>query len=297
MIGLLDPALFLGRPDSEAQLEFDFVLGACKQNGISLPPFQEYWPELWTQYAAPLERTLGPTAKHALQEIRKIGQRSALPPQQHHVTTGVVWRKGFLQLFGAPFLPNPWEERMAAAAIRAIASGDDVVMFTRRVLGRNLVHHVIGQSTLDENTRWLLHLQPQGMGPTQLLCVYHPRNLIDRWTARFDWRLPRQQHGTHYPFCPPLQWWKGSTSAFGTVSGKVAWLDRHENGWARPNIPNGAGYHWDVFISSVALQQKVGLSQINVVAYGGPATEGTQGDIHHVPTAKAGHLTGRGWAC
>ncbi|MDC0711748.1 hypothetical protein POL68_24985 [Stigmatella sp. ncwal1] len=186
---------------------------------------------------------------------------------------------------------------MASATLRAIVSGEDVVVLTRRVVGRNLKTHAAGGTTLEENTRWILHVQPKNIGHRQILCVHHPRNLSERWTARFDWRLPAVSDGARYPFCPPDNWWKASTSAIRTISSKPAWIDKRGTGWARPNIPNGAGYHWDVFIRENALEQAVGLSQINVVAFGAPPDEGAPGQLHHEPGEKAGKLTGTGWSC
>lgn len=296
MIGLLDPALFLHRPEAEVQRDFDAVLRMCLTCSVSVPMLDEYWCDLWTQFGSPLERSLSPVAKRALQEVRRLGERSAIVVPPLNQSAGSVWLRGFQQLFGSQHLTTPWEERMAAASIRAAATHERVILFTRRMPGRNLVQHVAGSSTLDEITRWVLHLQPAGIGPVQVLCVHHPRNLIDSWTSRFDWRLPGVQ-GARYPFCPPKFWWKGSTAAWRTVSSKPAWIDRHDNGWARPNIPNGAGYHWDVFIQSVGLQEAVGLTQINVVEFDAPPTEGKPGHIHHVPSAKAGKISEVGWAC
>jgi len=165
------------------------------------------------------------------------------------------------------------------------------------MLGRNLVRHASGGSILDENTRWILHLQPRGMGHQQVLCVHHPRNLTERWTVRFDWRLPGAQRSMRYPFCLPDAWWKWTTPVWRTLASKPAWLDRHGNGWARPNMPGGAGYHWDVYIESVTLREAVGLDQINVVAFGVPAREGEAGHLHHEPTGKAGKISQRGWTC
>lgn len=299
MIGILDPALFLPRSDADVQQDFDTVLRICKEHDILIPELDEYWHELWSALGASLEKQLSPVTKRALQEVRKLGvdarQKLNVPPLK--TPAGRVWRKGFQQMFGAPPFDALWEERIAAASVRAVAMGTEVVMLTRRVLGRNLVRHSADHSVLDENTRWMLHLQPEGMGPTQVLCIYHQRNLRERWTTRFDWRLPSAQQGGRYPFCPPQPWWKGSTKAWRTKLTKHAWLDQHENGWARPNIPNGAGYHWDVYVNSAALQHVVGLSQINVVEYGAPEKEGHPGEIHHVPAAKAGHITGVGWSC
>lgn len=296
MIGLLDPALFLPRSENEVLSDFNAILRICAKNVVSLPMLDEYWDDLWTQFGRSLERSLGPVGKRALQEVRRLGTRSqiAVPPLNQGASS--VWLRGFQQLFSAQHLGTPWEEKMAVASIRAASTHQRVILFTRRMLGRNLVQHTAGSSTLDENTRWVLHLQPAGIGPVQVLCVHHPRNLIDAWTSRFDWRLPGAQ-GARYPFCPPDFWWKGSTEAWRTISSKPAWRDRHGNGWARPNIPDGAGYHWDVFIQSVGMQEAVGLSQINVVGFDAPPSEGAPGTIHHTPTTKAGKISDVGWTC
>lgn len=296
IVGLLDPGLFLLRRDEEVQEEFDFVLRTCRDYSIALPALDEYWHDLWSALGRPLEQALGPAAKRALHEVRRISQRSALPPPLA-ASAGRVWRRGFHDLFGTPHFAQSWEERMARAAIRALAAGTEVVMLTRRMPGRNLVQHASGGSTLDENTRWILYLQPRGMGHQQVLCVHHPRNLTERWTSRFDWRLPGLQRGVRYPFCPPDAWWKWTTPVWRTLASKPAWLDRHGNGWARPNMPGGAGYHWDVYIESVTLREAVGLDQINVVAFGVPAKEGAAGQLHHEPKGKAGKISQQGWTC
>jgi hypothetical protein len=298
MIGLLDPALFLPRSDREIEQDVDRVILASRRYAIELIPFEEYWHDLWTTLAKPLEKQLDPAAKRSLHELRKLAKPSTehIPPLD--IDAGKVWRNGFAQLFDKEELfGRSWEDRMACATLRAIAACQTVVMFTRRVSGRNLRVHAAGETTLDENTRWVLHLQPKGIGHRQVLCVYHPRNLTERWTARFDWRLPAVSDGAKYPFCPPDKWWKASTIAHHTVHSKPAWIDNHGNGWARPNIPGGAGYHWDVMIESPALVELVGLSQINVVEYGAPPREGLPGQLHYVPVPKRGRPTGRGWNC
>lgn len=298
MIGLLDPALLLARSDAEVVRDLDLVLLSCRRYAIDLVPLEEYWHLLWASLGQPLERQLGTEAKRALQELRRVGDRSRryIPPLAHGA--GKAWRRGFSLMFGSPVLDSSWEERMASAVLRAVvANADGVVVLTRRMLGRNLIIHEVGGTTLDENVRWVLHVQPKGIGARQVLCVYHPRNLHQRWTTRFDWRLPAVSDSARYPFCPPDRWWIGSTVAFRTVSTKPAWIDRLGNAWARPNIPGGAGYHWDVFIDAPALRDRVGLAQINVVEYGAPETEKPVGHIHHVPDDKKGRITGRGWSC
>ncbi len=297
MIGLLDPALFLPRNEAEVQSEFDSVLLTCRQHSILLPEIDEYWNFLWSSLARPLESVLSSGAKRALQEVRKLGTRSKLNLPQLNQPAGQVWRRGFSQLFAPPFLPAEWDEKMAAALIRAASTENEVVLLTRRVLGRNVLRHSAAGCVLDENTRWLLHLQPSGMMTRHVRCVYHPRNLDEPWTTRFDWRLPSIAQGARYPFCPPDAWWRGGTVAQRTIQSKPAWIDKHGNGWARPNIAGGAGYHWDVFIETTALQQTVGLNQINVVEFGAPNKEGKPGQIHHIPDDKTGRITKQGWQC
>ena len=297
MIGLLDPALFLFRAEADIINDLENVLRASRAHKIELTPLREYWPDLWSQLGRTLEGRLSPAAKHTLQAVRSSAPKTdtgigALPGN-----AGIVWRRGFTEMFGNPHLQPEWTDRMAFAVIRAVSSGRPVVVFCRRMVGRNLVIHSAGNSTLHENKRWLLHVQPNGVGPCQVLCVHHPRNLRERWTSRFDWRLPTEADRARYPFCVPTHWWKGSITAFGTVASKHAWIDGLGNGWARPNINGGAGYHWDVFIHGAATKQAIGVDQINVVEFGAPPTEWRPGHLHHVPSAKQAAVTDAGWSC
>ncbi len=82
------------------------------------------------------------------------------------------------------------------------------------------------------------------------------------------------------------------------MKSRPVWLDCKGNAWARPNIPEGRGHHWDVYISDTQLAERIGLRQLNVVGFGGPASEGAPGLIHHVPTAKQSRLRDdAGWTC
>lgn len=294
IIGLLDPALFLPRDSKEVQRDFDFVLQICRKHKIELIPFPEYWRDLWSKLALPLEKALSPEAKRPLQELRRLESNIAIPTFQP--PAGKVWRRGFEQLFGASAFSQSWEEPMMKAALRALSADHEVILLTRRVDGRNIQRHAASDCTLDEITRWALYLQPKGMGPKQILCVYHPRNLQLKWTVRFDWRLPAVSDGARYPFCPPDKWWRAKTPAHRTIKSKPAWVDKLNNGWARPNTP-GLGHHWDVYIESPQLQEAVGLDQINVIEFGVPSTEGKPGHIHHVPGKKQGKLSDTGWKC
>jgi len=298
MIGLLDPTLFLIRPkEADFVGDLETVLRACKAHHIELTPLREYWPALWTEMGSTLENQLSPPAKRTLQAVRRVAPSSDTHIAALSANAGIAWRRGFTALFGVQHLQPPWIERMALAVVRAVSSGQEAVMFCRRMNERNLVIHTAGNSTLHENTRWVLHVEPSGVGPRQVLCVYHERNLSERWTARFDWRLPAAADRARYPFCVPDHWWKGSTLALRTVASKHAWVDAKGNGWARPNINSGTGYHWDVFIRDEAAQHAIGVDQINVVEFGAPSKEGRPGCLHHVPSAKQGIVNDAGWSC
>jgi hypothetical protein len=296
MIGLLDPALFLPRSDAEVERDLALVVRACREHEIQVVPLGEYWRDLWRLFAQPFERQLGSTAKRALQELRKLAEGSKRQLPALDSAAGKAGRAWFEQMFGYGALGVSWEERMVAATLRAAMAGEKVVLFTRRIEGRNLCVHRVHNCRLDETTRWVLHVQPKGIGHKQILCVHHLRNMSEPWTTRFDWRLPASSDGGRYPFCPPDRWWKGSTQAHRTVRSKPAWVDKHGNGWARPGTP-GTGYHWDVFIDLAGVRDLVGLSEINVVEFGAPAAEGNAGELHHVPDAKEGKVTGTGWSC
>jgi len=297
LIGLLDPMLLHLRAEAEVVNDLDLVLLTCRQYNIELSPLGEYWPALWKDFGSILEKQLTPHARRTLQALRQ-----AAPKSDDHIrpllpNAGLAWRKGFTELFGGRFLQEPWSDRMALAVIRAVSSGRETVMFCRRLNSRNLVEHRTANCTLHENTRWLLHVQPRGVGPRKVLCIHHPRNLCVRWTTRYDWRLPSAFDGARYPFCAPEHWWKGSVQAFRTISSKPAWVDAHGNGWARPNINNGTGYHWDVFIQDPQEQQDIGVNQINIVEFGAPPSEGAPGNLHHTPSVKQSILQDKGWRC
>ena len=294
MIGLIDPALLLPRPAPQVEREIDEIVRICVAARLVVEPLQEYWPKMWSVLGSQLERSLPQNARQSVQQLRRLGARSQVSLIRSDEIQGKAWRQGFGQLFSATVMGISWEEDMAAAVIRSLSSGHDVVLLTRRMLDRNLTRHAVGNSVIDENTRWVLHVQPRTIGHKRVPCVHHRRNLTVPWTTRFDWRLPDAKNGCPYPFCPPASWHKGSHSAVQTVQSKPTWRDALGNGWARPNIPHGAGYHWDVFLTQDCAET-AGLQQINVVEYG--SQEGTPGHIHHIPTNKAGHLTGTGWTC
>lgn len=294
MIGILDPTFLFVRCETDIVSEVNLILRSCQQFNIELAPLTEYWPDLWSDFGSKLERLLSPKGKRALQALRQFAPKTDARIKALSPNAGTAWRRGFLDLFDSPYLESAWSERMALAVIRAISSGEETIVLCRRIAGRNLVVHRSGNCTLHENKRWFLYVQPSGIGPRRVLCVHHPRNLVERWTARFDWRLPTSGDGSRYPFVVPPCWEMGSTVAFRTISSKPAWVDAHGNGWARPNTNNGAGNHWDVFIQDQQAIRDIGVDQINVVEYGSP--EGQPGHLHHIPSEKQSIVRDRGWS-
>jgi hypothetical protein len=300
-IGLLDPSLLLKRDNETIVKEYAWILSTCRQYKIRLMPFPEYWNDLWRILGRSLEPNLSVDAKAALRQLRSGGQQHAnglLPIGQDKL--GSVWKNGFDVMFDN-IDGTSWGPRMAAATLRAVSSGEDVILFCRAIEKRNLQTHLIAQGALAEITRWLLHVQSKTVGRRQILCVHHPRNLVERWTTRFDWRLPSTSDDAGYPFCPPPKWWQKSTKAVDTIRSKMCWVDAHGNGWARPNINSGSGYHWDVYVQNQGFAEKIGLDQLNIVEHGVDPSkkQGKPGWIHHLPENKAGKvdLKKRGWIC
>ena len=193
-----------------------------------------------------------------------------------------------------------WSDRMVRAVVRAMTARQPTVLLTRAMVGRNLLRHAAGDSTIDESIRWLLHLRVRGAAPTSIPCVRQRRNLQPglSWTTRFDPRLPAELDGAEYPFCPPERWWRGDVDAVRTMQSRPVWVDARGYGWARPNITRGRGHHWDVYITDVKVAERIGLDQLNIVEFGAPADQGQPGSLHHLPRQKQGRLRDRtGWTC
>jgi hypothetical protein len=297
MIGLLDPALFLPRDESDIVNDLNYIINACRKYSIELSPFREYWRPLWAELGKRLQQSLSPKGKSALQMLQRIA-----PSTDDHIaiydsSCSSPWRRGFSCLFDSPCFDRSWSDRMAESIIRAVSTGEEVVLFCRLLDGRNVQYHRPASSELREVTRWALYVQMRDTGSKQVLCMHHVRNFEAKWTSRFDWRLPASADACRYPFCPPAEWWKGSTESFRTVSSKAAWIDARGNGWARPNINCGTGYHWDVYLRNSVDVGATGVDQINVVEFGAPQGEGRAGFLHHVPSNKKHKVQDAGWFC
>lgn len=307
MIGVLDPKLFdWGRstdPLTSADEKIFFrlirdVIQTVREFGVELLTDGEYWRSLWADFVAPLDARLRtPEARAAVSELRKVGGRSTSYPPAPPATR--VW--GFRTMFGHGMLPNGWEERMADAVSRGVAAGHTVVLFARLVNGRNLNIRTGKQHVrIHEVTRWRLYVRTPG-APRHvgIDCVRDAHQIRRPWTIRIDPRLPTSEDGVtvRYPYCLPPDWHRGRCVVVATKASVPVWIDTQGRGWTRPDIPGGAGYHWDVFFSEPALIASIGVAQLNIVEVGAPKTEGTPGTLHHVPTTKAARVSDKGWSC
>ncbi len=307
MIALIDPAIFvwpapMGQLSEKDEKAFASIVGqallTCRAAGAKIGNIDGYWDRLWKDFVEPLRARLRTQpAKAAIDELRKLsGQRSVFPAAP---LTTKVW--GFRSLFGQTpvLMPVDWAERIGAAAAQLFVAQQSVLMLVRLVPGRNVKEHRGKQHvTLLEVTRWCLYVRPPGFAAHQRIdCVRTPQQIHRRWTTRYDERLPTQHDNARYPFCLPPDWHRVRVQAVGTMEAAPAWIDAAGRGWTRPNIPGGAGHHWDVFFSDPRLKAEIGVDQINIVEFGAPPAQGRPGELHHVPNEKQGRVKDVGWAC
>jgi hypothetical protein len=270
---------------------------ACREARATVTAIAGYWERLWKDFVHPLQRRLQtPRARAAVDELRKLGGKATEFPPASADTR--VW--GFRTMFGqTTVMPADWEDRMADAASRAIVAGKAVMMLVRLLDKRNSRSHVGKQHVkIQEVTRWRLYVRPSGRGTrTPIDCVRSKAQIRRRWTIRYDERLPTPDDNARYPFCLPVDWHRGRTQAIRTKESVPAWVDAAGRGWTRPNIPGGAGYHWDVFFDDPQEVADIGVDQLNIMEHGAPPSEGTAGALHHTPTRKQGRVKDTGWRC
>ena len=296
MIALIDPAFFVrGDPRSDEMAfvrDLAAILTLLRNGPASLVAVEDYWRPMAAELIQPLEQRF-PSARQPLGELRKRAVGRVLPTVHG---THRVW--GFKSMFDCPHtgLAPAWVDRMTSAAHRACLTGEPVILIARPVVGRNVVRHQTGHSRIDEVTRWRLYVQPGTATPAPIACIDRVRHLRQPWTARYDARLPGAEDGARYPFCPDPRWWKRDIHVVGTRESKPAFIDHSDRAWARPSTP-GAGHHWDVYVSDVVEQERLGVAQLNIVEVGAPASEGTPGFIHHVPREKKQAVHDVGWSC
>ena len=298
MIVILDPAFFFFRPwdqanESDLRSDLRRMISFIKDTKARLVAGGEYWNPLWLELIKPLQSNYR-NLDRDFAELRKLKTEEKLVPLRARHR---VW--GFRPMFDCPALPlgSVWADRMSRTVLQYASFSEEIVLYSKPVVGRNLIRHCAENSVIYESTRWRLYIQPRTANPLAVPCVNHIRHVALPWTARYDWRLPAEQDGARYPFCPPIQWWKRTVSAVKTVKSKPAFIDRRGSAWVRPNIPDGAGHHWDVFITNVALADKIGLNHVNIVEFGAPFDEGAPGTIHHFPERERGKVKDSGWDC
>lgn len=290
MIGALDPALFLTsdrarRTDAEVRRDLDAVLQICRQRGVELVATRACWDRLWDELGRTLERSLrDPLAKRSVQQMR----RAARVLDDGQDAPRRAW--GFRQMFAWEGLGGGWEDMMSRSIARLAREDHEIILFTRLLETRNLTTHSHANTSLREITRWRLYLTTAGVSPVTVRCIHHRRNLDVAHTERIDHRLPADADRAQCPYCPPARWHQRDTRVFAHVQSRPVWLDRHGNAWARPSIGGGKGHHWDVYLRAPDLADQIGLDQINITAWGAPASEGEPGDLHHLPSNKRAHL-------
>jgi hypothetical protein len=297
MIVVLDPALLLFdarggglAADEEAELAtaIDEVVRVCRDFGGEIPSVDWYWRRLQSELVRPLMRAArGPRLRSGLDALGRYARALPMPTLP---TTGTIGAWGLRPLFAWSGLPAGWYEVMTRLLVGCVLRDEPVVFATRLFAGRNMTIHAAGRTTLREKTRWRITLHVPGRPPRFVPCVRSPRNLAVEWTTRFDERLP---DGGHYRFCPPARWWRRNVVAYRTVKSKPCWIDGFGSGWAQPGA--GGNLHWDVFLEAPGLVEAVGLSAINVVAWGSGEAGKVPGEIHHVPEDKRSAFRGGGW--
>lgn len=302
MIAVIDPAWFVRQNHLDEHAEeamaqdVDGLLHFLSRTSAELAIVEDYWYPLWKELGGPLEaRVKSDRGRSALAELRKSGRRLPVPPL---VTQGRV--RGCREMFGnTMIMPAEWESRMCVSLLRLAMLDRPLVLLARPVVGRNVRRHSTGNLALDESTRWRIYVQPAGFAAFRPVpCVRMRRQIDVPWTSRFDPRLPGPGDDARYPFCVPADWDDPGRRIVETRSSKPAFVDELGNGWTRPSINGGAGYHWDVFIGSVKLRERIGVDQINVTGYGNPPGEESKaGDLHHIPASKDGKIDDVGWSC
>jgi hypothetical protein len=299
-LALLDPCLFdpAVHPDGIVGVVagLDEVLSICRRRGILIPMVEEYWDKLSSRWMRPAERATPPRRRGPFQQLRRTAQQLDLPT---YLEGTKVW--GFRHLFedlGEP--EDRWADWLAESAVRCCLGGQDVVVFVASVEGRNFAVECHDGTALRHHTRWRVHTQPRGVGPCHLPCWHHRRNVELDWTTRFDPRLPAAADGARFPFCPPSDWASMGVSVWRSVEARPSFVDAHGHGWARPRINDGAGHHWDVYLSDERTRRRLGgVPRLNITAWGSLSDRGDgPGSIHHEGD-QAGRIRrdAAGWRC
>ena len=293
---IVDPALFLfdssksGGESNLRRLLNDAlqVLHICHGQ---IPAVSWYWEKIQKELIKPLyAKVMDRETKVALDRFRDFAKPATFP-QARPVE---VW--GLRGLFTWELLPHEWLRIMEQVFLGCALASEPSLFLCRLFPGRNALWHHSGESILIEKTCWQVTLRVNSHLKV-IPCVRNPRNIDVPFTRRVDERLPAEFDGAKYPYCPPQEWDASATQLIRTRAGKQSWIDRNGRCWAPPATP-GTAYHWDVLLSDRHEIDRIGLEQLNIVAFGAPSAQGRVGDIHHLPEKKKSKLKADpGWRC
>lgn len=286
---LIDPYIFLpakGCPYTserarEVKSSLKSILSINRQLGFDLVVDQAHWRYIEKNHIRKLTAAFNDSELNvALLSLRSIIKKVDTTTNYHIRAWGV---KPLCYDF-ASAEDVEFGDSIARSAAYCIERYGKANLFIEESLGRNILEHSSGYSSIKERLRWRVYVSRAGLnGALPVPCIYSQRNIETPWTSRFDIFLPDTGE---YSFVPPTNWHLRSTAAVVTKQSKPVFLDNSGNGWAAPNTP-GQAYHWDVYLENPKWIAARGANQINVTRYGAPESQGAPGTIHHVPTGKA----------
>ncbi|MBN3770710.1 hypothetical protein [Burkholderia sp. Se-20378] len=293
---VVDPYLFLpsatnGTYDAQRLAEIKShlseIISICKKNDWKIYFDRGAWKSIEQSLIRKL--TSQHVSDHALSVAFSV-LRSTLKLIEP-TATGTVRTYGVKPMYALQTKEDDarFAEGIAKSLLHTLQNYGRAYLFVRELTGRNINILAAGKSFITERTRWRLYISATGFrGAIAVPCITTARNVSIEWTTRYDCALPDSGSFTFYP---PDEWYLRATKAVATMSSKPVFLDRKENGWAKPDT-NGTPYHWDVFINDQKWLKKIGINPINVCRHGIPDSQGTQGEIHHIPENKKARAKG-----
>jgi hypothetical protein len=239
------------------------------------------WGKLQRAHIRPLSRRLSVETQQSVYLLRELITRHGVLIPKRAERRGRCY--GVNALFSPRYMDEALCDEWSKLLCSATGEGDEVVVVSTLVLGRNAANRSSEDGTeLVERTRWRVYAHLQEYAPVAIDVLVHTRNIDERWTTRFDPRLPRSGP---CPFCVPRDWHQRGTVVWKTLESKPCWIDSNGLGWARPRT--GGGYHWDVFLkNNTVIREEAGVDQVNVVQHDAPSAQGVAGAIHHAGDKK-----------
>lgn len=250
------------------------------------------WGELQRAHVRPLSGRLSAETQRSVDLLRELITRHGVLIRRLSARKGRCY--GVKALFSPRHMDEALCDEWSKLLCSATGESDEVVVVGALVLGRNAENRSSEDGTeLVERTRWRVYAHLEECAPVAIDVLVHTRNIDERWTTRFDPRLPRSRP---CPFCVPREWHQRRTAVWKTLESKPCWIDSNGLGWARPRT--GGGYHWDVFLKNhTAICKDAGVDQVNVVQHGAPSEQGVAGAIHHAGDKKGRLNEALSWSC